>query len=112
MAALGLTPTRAVDAEDVGDLQGRPLHERRLRSGQDLQGTDHLAQNFAKAFDLKFQTESGEWQHAYNTSWGASTRLVGAIVMCHADDNGLVLPPRLAPVQGRGPACRSLIRAG
>jgi prolyl-tRNA synthetase len=72
-----------------------------MQDGKALQcGTSHhLAQNFAKAFDLKFQTESGDWQHAYNTSWGVSTRLVGAIVMCHADDNGLVLPPRLAPVQ-------------
>lgn len=59
----------------------------------------HLGQNFAKAFDLKFQTVDGTWQHAWNTSWGVSTRLVGAIVMAHADDNGLVLPPRLAPIQ-------------
>lgn len=59
----------------------------------------HLGQNFAKAFDLKFQTEAGDWAHAWNTSWGVSTRLVGAIVMAHGDDNGLVLPPRLAPVQ-------------
>ena len=59
----------------------------------------HLGQNFAKAFDLKFQTEAGDWQHAWNTSWGVSTRLVGAIVMAHGDDNGLVLPPRLAPIQ-------------
>ncbi len=63
-------------------------------------GTSHnLGQNFAKAFDLKFQTEAGEWQHAWNTSWGVSTRLVGALVMAHGDDNGLVLPPRLAPIQ-------------
>jgi prolyl-tRNA synthetase len=63
-------------------------------------GTSHnLGQNFAKAFDLKFQDESGTWQHAWNTSWGVSTRLVGAVVMAHGDDNGLVLPPRLAPIQ-------------
>ena len=63
-------------------------------------GTSHdLGQNFAKVFDLKFQTEAGDWEHAWNTSWGVSTRLVGAIVMAHGDDNGLVLPPRLAPVQ-------------
>jgi len=59
----------------------------------------HLGQNFAKAFDLKFQDEAGSWQHAWNTSWGVSTRLVGAVVMAHGDDNGLVLPPRLAPIQ-------------
>ena len=72
-----------------------------MQDGRALQaGTSHhLGQNFAKAFDLKFQTEAGDWQHAFNTSWGVSTRLVGAIVMAHGDDNGLVLPPRLAPVQ-------------
>ncbi len=63
-------------------------------------GTSHnLGQNFAKAFDLKFQTEGGSWEYAWNTSWGVSTRLVGALVMAHGDDNGLVLPPRLAPIQ-------------
>jgi prolyl-tRNA synthetase len=63
-------------------------------------GTSHnLGQNFAKVFDLRFQAENGEWQHAWNTSWGVSTRLVGAVVMAHGDDNGLVLPPRIAPVQ-------------
>ncbi len=63
-------------------------------------GTSHnLGQNFARAFDLKFQNESGEWEHAWNTSWGFSTRMVGALVMTHGDDGGLVLPPRLAPIQ-------------
>jgi prolyl-tRNA synthetase len=63
-------------------------------------GTSHnLGQNFSKAFDLKYQDEDGEWRHAWNTSWGVSTRLMGAVIMTHGDDNGLVLPPRLAPVQ-------------
>jgi len=63
-------------------------------------GTSHnLGRNFAKAFDVKFQDEEGEWKLVWNTSWGVSTRLVGAIIMTHGDDNGLVLPPRLAPVQ-------------
>ncbi len=63
-------------------------------------GTSHnLGQNFAKQFDLKFQAESGDWEHAWNTSWGVSTRLVGGLVMIHGDDNGLVLPPKLAPTQ-------------
>jgi prolyl-tRNA synthetase len=63
-------------------------------------GTSHqLGQNFAKVFDLKFQDEEGVWRHAWNTSWGMTTRMVGAAVMVHGDDNGLVLPPRLAPVQ-------------
>src|SRR5262245_4151007 len=72
-----------------------------MQDGRALQaGTSHhLGQNFAKAFELKFQTEAGDWEHAHNTSWGVTTRLVGAIIMAHGDDNGLVLPPRLAPIQ-------------
>ena len=63
-------------------------------------GTSHdLGQNFAKAFDLKFQAESGEVEYAWNTSWGVTTRMVGALVMTHGDDNGLVTPPKLAPVE-------------
>jgi prolyl-tRNA synthetase len=61
-------------------------------------GTSHfLGQNFAKAQEIKFQNEAGELQHAWTTSWGVSTRLVGGLIMTHADDDGLVLPPRLAP---------------
>jgi prolyl-tRNA synthetase len=63
-------------------------------------GTSHnLGQNFAKAFDLTFQAENGEIAHAWNTSWGVSTRLVGALVMTHGDDNGLRIPPLLAPTE-------------
>mgnify|MGYP003330078987 CR=1 FL=1 len=63
-------------------------------------GTSHnLGQNFAKAFELKFQAESGEIEHAWNTSWGVSTRMVGGLIMTHGDDNGLVTPPRLAPIE-------------
>ncbi len=63
-------------------------------------GTSHnLGQNFAKAFEVKYQTEAGDWDFVWNTSWGVTTRLVGALVMTHGDDNGLVLPPRLAPIQ-------------
>ena len=63
-------------------------------------GTSHdLGQNFAKAFELQFQDESGAMAHAWNTSWGVSTRLVGALVMTHGDDNGLRVPPRLAPIE-------------
>src|SRR5262245_36410414 len=62
-------------------------------------GTSHfLGQNFAKAFDVKCQNQEGKPEHARATSWGASTRLVGGLVMTHSDDNGLVVPPRLAPV--------------
>jgi prolyl-tRNA synthetase len=59
----------------------------------------HLGQNFSKQFDLTFQTESGEQAYAWNTSWGVSTRLIGGVVMTHGDDQGIVLPPRLAPTQ-------------
>ena len=63
-------------------------------------GTSHnLGQNFAKAFELKFQTEKGDEAFAWNTSWGVSTRLVGGLVMTHGDDNGLRVPPRLAPIE-------------
>jgi prolyl-tRNA synthetase len=63
-------------------------------------GTSHnLGQNFAKAFDLTFQTESGDMAHAWNTSWGVSTRMIGGLVMTHGDDNGLRIPPRLAPIE-------------
>ncbi len=62
-------------------------------------GTSHfLGQNFAKAFDVKFQNQNGQLEYAWATSWGVSTRLVGGLVMTHSDDQGLVLPPRLAPI--------------
>lgn len=63
-------------------------------------GTSHnLGQKFAKAFDVKFQDKSGQWQYAWQTSWGVSTRLIGAIIMAHGDDDGLFLPPLIAPIQ-------------
>ena len=63
-------------------------------------GTSHnLGQNFAKAFDVQFQNENNELEYVYATSWGVSTRLVGALIMAHGDDQGLVLPPKLAPHQ-------------
>jgi len=72
-----------------------------MRDGKALQmGTSHeLGQNFARAFDISFLDESGGQSYAWQTSWGASTRLMGALVMAHGDDAGLRLPPRLAPVQ-------------
>ncbi len=63
-------------------------------------GTSHnLGQNFAKAFELRFQSESGAMEYAWNTSWGVSTRMIGGLVMTHGDDNGLRIPPRLAPIE-------------
>jgi len=72
-----------------------------MQDGKALQaGTSHfLGQNFAKAFDVKFQSKEGGLEYVWATSWGVSTRLMGALVMTHSDDNGLVLPPNLAPWQ-------------
>lgn len=75
--------------------------EAMMRDGKALQaGTSHfLGQNFARAFEIRFQAPSGELEYAWQTSWGVSTRLIGALVLGHGDEKGLVLPPRLAPVQ-------------
>lgn len=72
-----------------------------MQDGKALQaGTSHfLGQNFAKAFDVKFTSKEGNLDYVWATSWGVSTRLMGALVMTHSDDNGLVLPPKLAPIQ-------------
>ena len=72
-----------------------------MQDGKALQaGTSHfLGQNFAKAFDVKFTSKEGKIEHVWATSWGVSTRLMGALVMAHSDDQGLVLPPKLAPIQ-------------
>ena len=72
-----------------------------MQDGKALQaGTSHfLGQNFAKAFDVTFATKEGGLEHVWGTSWGVSTRLMGALVMAHSDDEGLVLPPKLAPIQ-------------
>ncbi len=75
--------------------------EAMMGNGWALQsGTSHfLGQNFAKSFDIKFLDQNNEQQYAWTTSWGLSTRMVGAIIMTHGDDQGLILPPRLAPYQ-------------
>ena len=72
-----------------------------MQDGKALQsGTSHfLGQNFAKAFDVKFVNKENEQEYAWATSWGVSTRLMGALIMAHSDDQGLVLPPKLAPIQ-------------
>ncbi len=72
-----------------------------MQDGKALQaGTSHfLGQNFAKAFDVKFVNKENKAEHVWATSWGVSTRLIGALVMAHSDDDGLVLPPKLAPIQ-------------
>jgi prolyl-tRNA synthetase len=75
--------------------------EAMMQDGRALQaGTSHnLGQNFAKAFDITFTDQNNTVQHAWTTSWGVSTRLIGALIMTHSDDEGLVIPPRIAPIQ-------------
>ena len=75
--------------------------EAMMQDGKALQaGTSHfLGQNFAKAFDVKYATKDGKQEYVWASSWGVSTRLMGALIMTHSDDNGLVLPPNLAPIQ-------------
>lgn len=72
-----------------------------MQDGKALQaGTSHfLGQNFAKAFDVKFLSKENQLDYVWGTSWGVSTRLMGALIMAHSDDQGLVLPPKLAPIQ-------------
>ncbi|UKT65792.1 proline--tRNA ligase [Pedobacter mucosus] len=72
-----------------------------MQDGKALQaGTSHfLGQNFAKAFDVKFTSKEGKLEHVWASSWGVSTRLMGALVMAHSDDSGLIIPPKLAPIQ-------------
>jgi prolyl-tRNA synthetase len=86
---------RFAGAEDTLCIEGL------MQDGKALQcGTSHfLAQNFAKSFDVKFVNKEGQQEFAWATSWGVSTRLMGALIMAHSDDNGLVLPPKLAPIQ-------------
>jgi prolyl-tRNA synthetase len=75
--------------------------EAMMRDGKALQmGTSHeLGQNFAHAFDITYLDDTGTTQHCWTTSWGVSTRMVGGLIMCHGDDSGLRIPPRLAPIQ-------------
>src|SRR5690554_3381548 len=86
---------RFAGAEDTYCIEGM------MQDGKALQaGTSHfLGQNFAKAFDVKFANKEGGLDFVWGTSWGVSTRLMGALIMAHSDDNGLVLPPKLAPIQ-------------
>jgi prolyl-tRNA synthetase len=74
--------------------------EAMMQDGKALQaGTSHfLGQNFAKAFNVQFATKEGKLEHVWGTSWGVSTRLMGALIMAHSDDDGLILPPKLAPI--------------
>jgi len=92
---------RKTDAEKFAGAETTYTLEALMQDGRALQaGTSHyLGQNFARAFDVQFQNKDGQLEYVYASSWGVSTRLVGALVMSHSDDAGLVLPPKLAPVQ-------------
>jgi len=100
MAMPVLTGLKSENEKFAGALRTYCI-EAMMQDNKALQaGTSHnLGQNFAKVFDLKFQTESGDTAFAWNTSWGVSTRMVGGLVMSHGDDNGMVTPPRLAPIE-------------
>ena len=89
------------DSEKFAGAEETYCIEALMQDGKSLQaGTSHfLGQNFAKAFDVKFASKDGNLDYVWATSWGVSTRLMGALVMTHSDDNGLVLPPKLAPIQ-------------
>ncbi len=89
------------EAERFAGAEDTYTIEALMQDGKALQsGTSHfLGQNFAKAFDVKFLSRQGKLEYVWATSWGVSTRLMGALIMTHSDDNGLVLPPKLAPVQ-------------
>ncbi len=100
-AAIPVIQGRKSDREKFAGAVYSTTIEAMMGNGWALQsGTSHfLGQNFAKAFDIKFLNQKNEMDFAWTTSWGLSTRMVGAIIMAHGDDQGLVLPPRLAPIQ-------------
>ncbi|HKS65817.1 MAG TPA: proline--tRNA ligase [Candidatus Acidoferrales bacterium] len=100
-AAIPVIPGRKSDAEKFAGADITYSIEAMMGDGKALQsGTSHnLGQNFAKAFEIRYLDKTGVLQHCWTTSWGLSTRFVGAIIMVHGDDQGLILPPKLAPYQ-------------
>ncbi|MFZ0432629.1 MAG: proline--tRNA ligase [Candidatus Acidiferrales bacterium] len=100
-AAVPVIPGRKSSAERFAGADQTYSIEAMMGDGKALQsGTSHnLGQNFAKAFEIRYLDKTGVLQHCWTTSWGLSTRFVGAIIMVHGDDQGLILPPRLAPFQ-------------
>lgn len=100
-AAIPVIPGRKSESERFAGANETYSIEAMMGDGKALQaGTSHnLGQNFAKAFDIRYLDKTGELQYCWTTSWGLSTRFIGAIIMVHGDDKGLVLPPRLAPIQ-------------
>jgi prolyl-tRNA synthetase len=100
-AAIPVIPGRKSDAEKFAGAETTYSIEAMMGDGKALQsGTSHfLGQNFAQAFEVKYLDHTGQQQHCWTTSWGLSTRVIGAIIMVHGDDQGLVMPPKLAPHQ-------------
>ncbi len=100
MAVPVVTGVKSANERFAGALDTYTI-EAMMQDGKALQsGTSHfLGQNFAKAFDVQFINKNNELEYVWATSWGVSTRLMGALIMTHSDDNGLVLPPKLAPIQ-------------
>ena len=100
-AAVPVIPGRKSQSERFAGADATYSIEAMMGDGKALQaGTSHnLGQNFAKAFEIKYLDQAGVLQHCWTTSWGLSTRFIGAIIMVHGDDQGLILPPRLAPYQ-------------
>jgi prolyl-tRNA synthetase len=100
-AAIPVVPGRKSQTEKFAGAVNSFTIEAMMGDKKALQsGTSHfMGQNFAKAFDIQYLDRNNELQHCWTTSWGVSTRMIGAIIMTHGDDKGLVMPPRLAPVQ-------------
>ncbi len=100
-AAIPVVPGRKSESEKFAGADTTYAIEAMMGDRKALQaGTSHfLGQNFAKAFEIRYLDQSGQLQHCWTTSWGLSTRFIGAIIMVHGDDQGLILPPKLAPYQ-------------
>jgi prolyl-tRNA synthetase len=100
-AAIPVIPGKKSDAEKFAGADTTFSIEAMMGDGKALQaGTSHfLGQNFAQAFEVRYLDQSGQLQHCWTTSWGLSTRFIGAIIMVHGDDQGLIMPPKLAPIQ-------------
>lgn len=99
--SIPVIPGKKSDSERFAGALNTYTIEAMMQDGKALQaGTSHnLGDNFAKAFDVKYQDKNGDLQYVCQTSWGLSTRMIGALIMTHSDDNGLVLPPNIAPFQ-------------
>ena len=101
LLAIPVLKGRKTKTEQFAGAEATYTVETLMHDGRALQGgTSHyFGQNFTKAFDIKFQNREGKEEYAYQTSWGISTRLIGAVIMAHGDNRGLKLPPRVAPIQ-------------